>query len=81
MDDNLIDIPVNTICLDPRYGLEVLYIGTDAGVYRSGDGGNTWERYGQGLPNCAVNDMKIDAANNHLIIATQGRGMWMVDIE
>lgn len=81
IDNNLIDIPVNTICLDPRYGLEVLYIGTDAGVYRSSDSGNTWERYGQGLPNCAVNDMKIDAVNNHLIIATQGRGMWMIDIE
>ena len=81
MDNNLIDIPVNTICLDPRYGLEVLYIGTDAGVYRSGDGGNSWELYGQGLPNCTVNDMKIDAINNHLIIATQGRGMWMIDIE
>jgi photosystem II stability/assembly factor-like uncharacterized protein len=81
MDNNLSDIPVNTICLDPRYGSEVLYIGTDAGIYRSGDGGNTWELYGQGLPNCAVNDMKIDAANNHLIIATQGRGMWMIDIE
>jgi photosystem II stability/assembly factor-like uncharacterized protein len=81
MDNNLIDIPVNTICLDPRYGLQVLYIGTDSGVFHSTDSGNTWELYGQGLPKCAVNDMKIDAVNNHLIIATQGRGMWMIDIE
>jgi photosystem II stability/assembly factor-like uncharacterized protein len=81
MDNNLIDIPVNTICLDPRYGLQVLYIGTDSGVFHSTDSGNTWELYGQGLPHCAVNDMKIDAVNNHLIIATQGRGMWMIDIE
>jgi photosystem II stability/assembly factor-like uncharacterized protein len=81
MDNNLIDIPVNTICLDPRYGLQVIYIGTDRGAFHSTDSGNTWELYGQGLPNCAVNDMKIDAVNNHLIIATQGRGMWMIDIE
>ncbi|UCH96982.1 MAG: hypothetical protein JSV88_09065, partial [Candidatus Aminicenantes bacterium] len=81
LDNNLSDIPVNTICLDPRYGLQVLYIGTDSGVYRSTDGGNTWARYGQGLPNCTVNDMKIDTFNDHLIAATQGRGMWMIDIE
>lgn len=81
LDNNLKDIPVNTVCLDPSRGPQVLFIGTDSGVYHSTDGGTTWDLYGKGLPNCAVNDMKIDTVNNHLIVATQGRGMWMVDIE
>jgi len=81
LDYNLPDIPVNTVCLDPRYGPDVIYIGTDSGVYASRDGGRNWERYGEGLPNCPVNDMIVDTASDHLIAATQGRGMWMVDIE
>jgi photosystem II stability/assembly factor-like uncharacterized protein len=80
LDNNLIDIPVNTVCLDPRNS-QIIYIGTDAGVYRSGNGGGSWERYGQGLPNCTVNDIRIDVDNNLMYAATQGRGMWMIGIE
>lgn len=80
LDNNLDDIPVNTICLDPRNNQHI-FIGTDAGVYRSTDGGGTWERHGQGLPNCPVNDMKFDPVNNILVVATQGRGMWMIAVE
>jgi photosystem II stability/assembly factor-like uncharacterized protein len=80
LDNNLADIPVNTIAQDPR-NTQHIYIGTDAGVYRSTNGGGSWQRFGEGLPNCPVNDMKIDAVNSHLIVATQGRGMWMIAIE
>jgi len=78
--DDLHDIPVNTIALDPGSAPPVIYIGTDSGVYRSTDGGGTWRQYGEGLPNCPVNDMIVDSVNNRLIAATQGRGMWMIDI-
>lgn len=80
LDNNLEDIPVNTICLKPRNNQHI-YIGTDAGVYRSINGGGSWERHGQGLPNCPVNDIKFDPVNNYLIVATQGRGMWMIAID
>jgi photosystem II stability/assembly factor-like uncharacterized protein len=79
LDNNLADIPVNTICLDPSDGS--IYIGTDAGVFRSNNGGGSWQRYGSGLPNCAVNDMKLDIINKRLVVATQGRGMWAVGID
>lgn len=78
--DDLADIPVNTIALDSGSTPPVIYIGTDSGVFRSTDGGGTWNRYGKGLPNCPVNDMIVDTVNDRLIVATQGRGMWLIGI-
>jgi photosystem II stability/assembly factor-like uncharacterized protein len=81
LNNDLADIPVNTICLDPRYGTRVIYLGTDSGVYHSQDSGSTWTLFGEGLPNCVVNDIKFDRVHNRLIVATQGRGMWRIDTE
>jgi hypothetical protein len=76
IDGDLPDIPVNTVALDSRFMPTVIYIGTDCGVYRSADDGATWVKAGEGLPNCAVVDLKVDTANDRLLAATQGRGLW-----
>lgn len=78
LDNNLVDIPVHTVCLDPSSPSQIIYLGTDKGVYRSTNGGDTWQVFGDGLPNCKINDMKVDAHNNQLLVATQGRGMWLI---
>jgi len=70
---NLPNIPVNAITLIP--GGE-LVIGTDLGVFRSGDGGATWSVASTGLPNVAVFDVQYLYATKTLAAATHGRGVW-----
>lgn len=67
------DLPVLTIEQDPRSS-QVLWAGTYAGVYRSGDSGQTWSRYGTGLPNVMVANTQLFADSSKLRIATFGWG-------
>ena len=73
------DIPVNAFVVDPSDS-KMLYAGTDIGVYRSTDGGATWNSFSDGLPRVAVFDMAIQNGNRTLRIATHGRGMWEMSI-
>ena len=69
--------PVNVIREDP-YDKNMLYVGTDAGVYISADGGKSYTVLGD-LPFAYVHDLKIHPRDNMVIIATHGRGMWVLD--
>lgn len=69
--------PVNVIREDP-VNRNILYVGTDAGVYVSKDGGENYEVLGD-LPYAYVHDLQIHPAENMIIIATHGRGMWVLD--
>jgi hypothetical protein len=71
------DVPVNSFAVDPLNS-QVLYAGTDIGVYISSDGGANWNPYGTGLPRVAVFDMAIQNPNRLLRIATHGRGAWEI---
>lgn len=55
---------------------EVLFAGTDLGVYRSVDGGDSWSRFGQGLPMVAVTDLYLAPDGKLIRAATYGRGVW-----
>jgi photosystem II stability/assembly factor-like uncharacterized protein len=70
--------PVNVVREDPKFK-DMLYAGTDTGVYVSRDGGKTWNVLGGNLPTSYVWDIAIHPRDNALIIATNGRGMWIVD--
>lgn len=67
--------PVNAIVIDPS-APDTYYVGADTGVYRTTNGGATWARFGTGLPNCAVFDMRLHNPTRLLRVATHGRGMW-----
>jgi len=71
--------PVNVIREDP-HAKNILYAGTDVGVYLSTDSGKTWEVLGD-LPCTYVHDLKIHPRENLVIIATHGRGMFVLDAE
>ncbi len=71
------DVPVDAFVIDPRDS-NILYAGTDIGVYRSLDGGANWELFGTGLPRIAVFDMGVQGPNKLLRIATHGRGLWEI---
>lgn len=80
LDGDLPDLPVNVVAVDDRCGTEVLYAGTDGGVYRSINGGRNWYRFGAGMPRVPVVDLRLEAGRNRLVAATQGRGAWRVAI-
>ncbi|MDE1895040.1 MAG: hypothetical protein KGH90_12010, partial [Xanthomonadaceae bacterium] len=67
---------VNVVRADPRQrGL--LYAGTEKGMYVSFDDGAQWQSLQQNLPMTSVRD--IDIHGNDLVLATHGRGFWIMD--
>ena len=69
--------PVNVLREDP-IDKNILYVGTDIGVYVTKDRGKSWEVLGD-LPSTYVHDLIIHPRDNILVIATHGRGMWALD--
>jgi photosystem II stability/assembly factor-like uncharacterized protein len=58
----------------------LLFIGTELGLYVTTDGGENWGRFkGGDLPTVAVRDLAIHPRDHDLVIATHGRGIWIVD--
>lgn len=80
LDGNLPDIPANTVAADVRLATPVLFLGTDVGLMRSIDDGQTWHRYGSGLPTAAVIDIRLEVSRGRMIVGTQGRGTWSVGV-
>lgn len=70
--------PVNVIREDP-VDRNILYVGTDLGVYVSKDRGKTWQVLGGNLPSVYVHDLIVHPRDNVIVIATHGRGMWVMD--
>ena len=64
---------------DPeRPGL--LYAGTEFGLWISPDGGRRWAQFkGGDLPDVPVHDLAFQTRDHDLVIATHGRGIWIVD--
>ena len=71
--------PVNVIKEDPK-NENVLYVGTDNGVYVSFNKGDSWEAFSNGLPNVAVHDLVIHPEANDLILGTHGRSIYLSNI-
>jgi photosystem II stability/assembly factor-like uncharacterized protein len=57
----------------------LLFCGTESGAFFTIDGGAHWVRLKGGLPTVAVRDMVIQARENDLVIATFGRGFYVLD--
>jgi photosystem II stability/assembly factor-like uncharacterized protein len=58
----------------------LLFVGTELGLWVSLDAGKNWAQYkGGDLPNVAVRDLAIHPRDKDLIIATHGRGIWIID--
>jgi len=58
----------------------LLFLGTEFGLWVSVDGGKQWAHYkGGDLPAVAVRDLAIHPRDHDLVIATHGRGIWIVD--
>ena len=58
----------------------LLFLGTEFGLYVSIDGGQTWAQFkGSHFPNVPVDDLAIQPRANDLVLATHGRGIWIID--
>jgi photosystem II stability/assembly factor-like uncharacterized protein len=58
---------------------DLLFLGTELGLYVSLDGGGRWARFAGSLPAVAVWDVQIHPRESDLIIATHGRGIYVLD--
>lgn len=72
--------PINVLREDPR-DEDLLYLGTEFGIFASFDRGATWSELGQGLPTIAVHDLVLHPRDHDVVIATHGRGFWVLDAE
>jgi len=58
----------------------ILFLGTEFGLFISVDGGQHWAQYkGSDFPSAAVDDIALQARESDLVLATHGRGIWVVD--
>jgi len=55
----------------------LLYAGTETGMYVSFNDGSSWQKFQLNLPIVPITDLAIK--DNSLIVATQGRSLWMLD--
>jgi len=70
---------VHVLREDP-YNANLLFVGTDVGLYLSLDKGRSWHRFMEGLPPVPVHDLQIHPRDRELIAGTHGRSIWIVDI-
>jgi photosystem II stability/assembly factor-like uncharacterized protein len=57
----------------------LLFLGTDDGLYISLDAGKNWEKYTHGFPTVSVKDLLIHPREHDLVIGTFGRAAWILD--
>lgn len=70
--------PVLVVREDP-VRRELLFAGTENGMFASMDAGAHWERLDHGLPTVAVDDIAIQPRERDLVIGTHGRSVYVMD--
>lgn len=81
ISSNLPNEPINVIKEDPRDG-DILYVGTDHGLYLSLNKGKDWSAFGgEDLPKVPVHDVVIQSKAEDLIIGTHGRSIFRTSIK
>jgi photosystem II stability/assembly factor-like uncharacterized protein len=58
---------------------DLLFVGSEAGLFCSLDGGKQWAQIKAGIPNVAVRDLAIHPREGDLVVATHGRGLYIID--
>ncbi|MEP6820716.1 MAG: sialidase [Chthoniobacterales bacterium] len=59
---------------------DLLFLGTEFGLWMSIDGGKNWAQFKGGrFPAVSVRDIAIHPRDNELVLATHGRGIWIID--
>jgi photosystem II stability/assembly factor-like uncharacterized protein len=73
--------PVNVIKEDPK-NENILYVGTDGGLYVSFDGGNSFMMWNKGLPKSVpIHDIVIQTRENEIVLGTHGRSIYIARLD
>ena len=78
---NIPMLGVNNLLVLPGWNDEVLFAGTDGGVYVSMDSGGSWDRLGSNFPYMPVYDLDYNPQMNTIIAATFSRGIMTFPVE
>ncbi|HYV96047.1 MAG TPA: hypothetical protein VE967_01180 [Gemmatimonadaceae bacterium] len=78
INSNLKGTNVRTLTEDTR-NQDVLYIGTESGIFLTLDRAKSWKRLKANLPMVQVDELTIMPRDNSLIVATHGRALWILD--
>jgi AraC-like DNA-binding protein/photosystem II stability/assembly factor-like uncharacterized protein len=70
--------PVHVLRDDPR-NANLLYAGTDVGLFVSIDRGGRWIPLKNNLPTVPISDLIVHPRETDLVLATRGRGLWILD--
>ena len=76
------NLPKNTILwrlVQDHKNNNLMFLGTEFGVYFTNDGGLNWNKLKGGMPNISVRDIAIQKRENDLILGTFGRGIYILD--
>ena len=72
------NLAVSSIAVDWRFTPNVIYIGSQRGVYRSVDLGVHWKRFGKDMPNTNVSDLQTLPTHSMMAASTSGRGVFEI---
>ena len=76
---NLPDETINVVVEDPL-DERILYVGTDMGVWVTGDGGARRHALAPGLPTTLVHDLEVQPDARELVIGTHGRSIFVLPL-
>jgi photosystem II stability/assembly factor-like uncharacterized protein len=69
------DIPVNSLVVH-HLNSDVIYAATDIGLFRTQDGGVTWQSFNEGMPRAFVSGLELRRTSRMLYASTMGRGAY-----
>ncbi len=78
VDGNDVESYTLSIVEDPEEP-NLMFLGTDDGLYVSIDAGSNWTKWTKGFPTVSVKDLVIHSREHDLIIGTFGRAAWVLD--
>lgn len=78
VDENKVTGHALAIVQDPE-APNLLWLGTDYGLYFTIDGGTNWNKWTDGYPSVSTRDLKIHPREQDLIVGTFGRSAWILD--
>jgi len=78
VDDSKVDGYAISVLQDPRTE-NLVFVGTQKGLWISMDNGRRFEKWEDGFPSVAVTDLVINERENDLVIGTFGRSVWVLD--
>lgn len=79
LNGNLPKVGATYTVAEDHIDANLLFVGTQFGLYVSNDGGKDWLAFKNGMPNTTVMDMDIQRRESDLVVSTFGRGIYILD--